>query len=469
MREKIMNGSEMRVGVKIAKILISSLVFSVLAMTGSVQSSIASTTSPMITSFTFNGSGFGHGVGLSQIGAKGMALAGKNVSEILGYYFPGTELTPVSDTQTIRVNLAHQAPKINISLNSPSGLGSLTLINQSQISSSTGNSATTSSTSSSTSSSTTSSNQSISQSGAAAPNQTPFINTFNATYTINFSISSGNIIATSQSGSMAPTVIGSATTWVVNWSGADSIVGVREFTSTTQIKYGSLEIDAVPYASGKYRIEVVNLMSLHDQYMYGVSEVPPTWPIAAQQAQAIASRTYAYKRLNTIKPECRCNVYASMNDQSFIGYSKENAVHGDRWVSAVNGTDVDSSNAFIITYKKQPIDVYFFSSSGGMTQRSKDVWGTDLPYLQSVPDPWSLSDTLNPGYAHWIRAYSYATVASDLGIPDLTRLVLSGKTPAGANLKVVAYSASGAKKIFTMGVFKSLVHLPSSWFTITTQ
>ena len=197
--------------------------------------------------------------------------------------------------------------------------------------------------------------------------------------------------------------------------------------------------------------------------------MPPTWPLAAQQAQAIASRTYAYKRLKSIKPECRCNIYASMMDQSFIGYSKQSAPHGDQWVNSVNSTDVDPSSALILTYKTKPIDVYFFSSSGGVTQRSKDVWGTDIPYLQSIPDPWSLSDQLNPGYAHWIRAYSYATVASVLGIPDLTRLAPSGKTIAGAIVKVVAYGASGSKKVFPIGTFKSLVHLPSSWFTIKVQ
>ncbi|MBI5178305.1 MAG: SpoIID/LytB domain-containing protein [Nitrospinae bacterium] len=39
--------------------------------------------------FTFMGTGYGHGVGLCQWGAKGMAEAGKNFSEILSHYYPG--------------------------------------------------------------------------------------------------------------------------------------------------------------------------------------------------------------------------------------------------------------------------------------------------------------------------------------------------------------------------------------------
>lgn len=44
-------------------------------------------------SFIFNGGGWGHGVGMSQSGAAGMALDGATASEILAYYYPGTELT----------------------------------------------------------------------------------------------------------------------------------------------------------------------------------------------------------------------------------------------------------------------------------------------------------------------------------------------------------------------------------------
>jgi stage II sporulation protein D len=43
-------------------------------------------------SFIFSGGGWGHGVGMSQSGAAGMALDGATVSEILSYYYPGTEL-----------------------------------------------------------------------------------------------------------------------------------------------------------------------------------------------------------------------------------------------------------------------------------------------------------------------------------------------------------------------------------------
>jgi stage II sporulation protein D len=45
--------------------------------------------------FTFFGRGWGHGVGLCQNGAFGMALAGKSYREILAHYYPGAVLGPI--------------------------------------------------------------------------------------------------------------------------------------------------------------------------------------------------------------------------------------------------------------------------------------------------------------------------------------------------------------------------------------
>ncbi|MBQ4161074.1 MAG: SpoIID/LytB domain-containing protein [Clostridia bacterium] len=43
--------------------------------------------------YVFDGRGHGHGIGLSQYGAKGMAEAGFNFREIIAHYYPGTTLS----------------------------------------------------------------------------------------------------------------------------------------------------------------------------------------------------------------------------------------------------------------------------------------------------------------------------------------------------------------------------------------
>jgi stage II sporulation protein D len=45
-----------------------------------------------VASFTFSGSGSGHGVGLCQVGAYGMAKAGRSYEEILKTYYQGVEI-----------------------------------------------------------------------------------------------------------------------------------------------------------------------------------------------------------------------------------------------------------------------------------------------------------------------------------------------------------------------------------------
>ena len=46
-----------------------------------------------ITTFTLRGAGWGHGVGLCQIGAAAMSVAGYDFRQILGHYYPHTTIT----------------------------------------------------------------------------------------------------------------------------------------------------------------------------------------------------------------------------------------------------------------------------------------------------------------------------------------------------------------------------------------
>jgi stage II sporulation protein D len=40
----------------------------------------------------YAGRGYGHGVGMCQCGAQGMARSGKSYEAILGYYYPGSKI-----------------------------------------------------------------------------------------------------------------------------------------------------------------------------------------------------------------------------------------------------------------------------------------------------------------------------------------------------------------------------------------
>jgi SpoIID/LytB domain protein len=47
------------------------------------------------TSYTVEGKGNGHGVGMSQWGAREMAEKGKTYREIIQHYYPGTQVKTI--------------------------------------------------------------------------------------------------------------------------------------------------------------------------------------------------------------------------------------------------------------------------------------------------------------------------------------------------------------------------------------
>src|SRR5437016_6310720 len=68
---------------------------------------------------TLDGRGFGHGVGLSQWGAKYMADAGASAADILATFYPGTTLASAGDPE-VRVAVFN-APEGRATFSFPTG------------------------------------------------------------------------------------------------------------------------------------------------------------------------------------------------------------------------------------------------------------------------------------------------------------------------------------------------------------
>jgi SpoIID/LytB domain protein len=378
--------------------------------------SISSAYAVVPKSFSFTGSGFGHGVGLSQYGAKGQALEGKSATEILKYYFPQADVTPVVDTATISVNIAHKVSALSIVI--PVTDSATVAIDTAVVTS--------------------------------LPQNSP----------LNFAVSGRSITG--------PGGIGR--TWTIRWNNPQSIVSVNYGKTKFQVAHGYLRLKAVNAPGIGFRIEATNLLRLRDQYLYGIAEVPSSWPEAALQSQAIASRTYALMRMNSIKKACDCHVYNSMYDQAFVGYSKEGEPrYGQFWKAAVDATLVDESRGLAVTIDQLPVSVFFSSSSGGITQRAVDVWGTDIPHLVNVPDPWSIDPAVNKNFALWKKKVSQKVMAKAFGLTDVIDLKLGDRTATNSILTVTGVSSDGKSKTLPVGTFKSAVKLPSSWFELTPQ
>ncbi len=138
-----------------------------------------------------------------------------------------------------------------------------------------------------------------------------------------------------------------------------------------------------------------------ETYVRGVvsAEMSPQWPLAALEAQAVASRTYA---LTAHAGEGRFDVYADTRSQVYRGRAAETPAT-NRAVTATAGQ--------IVTYAGKPAITYFFASSGGSTESVQNAFpGTaPEPWLQGVPDPF------DSGPLHaWRTSLSFAAAARDL-------------------------------------------------------
>ncbi len=387
------------------KILVGLLVIA-LSLTSSAYAEVPK-------SFTFVGSGYGHGVGLSQYGAKGQALEGKSATEILNYYFPDAQVTPVVDSAVISVNVAHQVTALSITLPATDF--------------------------------------------ATITNETAVATTLSPGAPLNFAIAGKLITGPS----------GSAKTLIIKWSDPNSVLTLSYGKTLIKLNHGYIQLRSVKAAGIGYRIEATNLLRLHDEYLYGIAEVPSSWPSAALESQVIASRTYALMRMNNLKKACDCHVYNSKYDQAFVGYSKEGEPrYGQLWKAAVDATAVDTETGLAITIDGAPISVFFSSSSGGMTQRAIDVWGTDIPHLVNVPDPWSIDPAINKNYASWTKKVSQKVMAKAFGLPDIERYEITSRSVTNSVLTITGFSSAGLAKTLPVATFKTAVKLPSSWFDL---
>ncbi len=117
-----------------------------------------------------------------------------------------------------------------------------------------------------------------------------------------------------------------------------------------------------------------------ERYVRGVvaAEMPSSWPAAALEAQAIASRTYA---LTSHAGGSRFDVYSDTRSQVYAGAAAE---------TPQTNAAVRATAGQIVLYNGAPATTYFFASSGGQTENIEDAFlgAEPEPWLRSVADPY---------------------------------------------------------------------------------
>jgi len=184
---------------------------------------------------SFCGHGFGHGVGLGQYGALGMAQAGIGWQRILANFYSGTNLSGFP-AQTVRVYLTRGGSSITTRFSGATIFDSA--------------------------------GSSIAHVGQDAPVQ----------------------FTRAADGSIGCSVCGGKT---VSWMRlVPNTGGVFQVSGSGARYRGEAVVD------GSSGLKVINHVDLED-YLQGIGEVPSSWPLNAIEAQTVAARTYALAHLRS--------------------------------------------------------------------------------------------------------------------------------------------------------------------------
>ncbi len=133
-------------------------------------------------------------------------------------------------------------------------------------------------------------------------------------------------------------------------------------------------------------VEEVNL----DEYLVNVvsAEMPVDYELEALKAQAVVARTYTiYKIIHSGKHENADICDSSLCCQAWISKEDRLARWLDNQEEKWNKIEkvVNDTKGRIITYDGAPINAFFHSNSGGLTEIPFNVWGgSGYPYLQVV-------------------------------------------------------------------------------------
>ena len=122
-----------------------------------------------------------------------------------------------------------------------------------------------------------------------------------------------------------------------------------------------------------------------DRYLEGIAEVPPSWPTAALEAQAIAARSYALATTGWSGDEgdeLDQPICATTSCQVYRGIPVPPDPTHRRWVRAVRRTD-----GRVLLHDGRPATTVYFSTSNGRTYSNEEIFGsTPLPYLRPVTE-----------------------------------------------------------------------------------
>ncbi len=339
---------------------------------------------------TFLGGGYGHGVGMSQYGARGQALDGFDHHEIIEHYYTGASIDQLGD-----VSPDNPLEKYNSAL----WLGVLESATSFKFKPKNG-----------------------SLSICHSPNPCPAERQPQADELWTFKVVSPGVCIFEFGGEQQGDE-GDC------WIGLTRIDGAQiEIPSLGKtFGHGKLRVRPVGNSMSASKFHVSFSMDLED-YLLGIAEMPTSWPTEALRAQAVAARSYAAGRAyqretgertgskvdpafsQTWYDNCWCHVRATTSDQAYSGWAVSQIAS---WAGAVSATEGEIVTHSSSSFTADGVVVAFYSSStSGVTETNIGGFGSTVqyPFLLSVDDHWGVDAPAGNPNATW----SVSVPAQDL-------------------------------------------------------
>jgi len=223
-------------------------------------------------------------------------------------------------------------------------------------------------------------------------------------------------------------------------------------------KGGTLALDGKGYRGQlqatvvEKALHVVDVVGL-DNYLLGVvsGEMPKEWPASALEAQAVAARSYA---LASIVKNRDFDLYSDPRSQMYYGVTAE---------TPATTAAVQATKGQVLTYGGKIVTAFYYSSSGGRTASSADVFGVELPYLQTRQDPW---DALSPFHRWKPRIFTPASLAQAFGLSAPVVDVQVVPTASGRPASVTLLKKTGESILLKAADVRARLGLRSTAFRI---
>lgn len=180
-------------------------------------------------------------------------------------------------------------------------------------------------------------------------------------------------------------------------------------------------------------------------------------PLEALKAQAVASRSYAVYNILELGEDADYHVESTTTSQVYTQNANINA----RVKKAV-----DKTAGQVITYDDEVACGYFFSTSGGHTESSENVWFAALPYVKGVEDKYEIEVN---NKTTWVTSYSFDDI--EQLVPSIGKFKSIKIVERSENDRVIELKIKGTKSSVTLsksGIRSTLgtSKLRSQWFDV---